>query len=1349
MSERKNSSSCTNTDYGSDDHDDSGAASSPRPEGPMLLPDTIVHQRYRILHRLGSGGYGTVYLAEELASDVLYENGAPTSPAVLRRVAIKYIDPAAFDPERFHSEVAALCRLHHPAIVQVLHYGRDDSAWIVMEYVEGVELEDLAPSLRTDFNATVRLFIAIADALAHAHARGVIHRDLKPTNILINHEGDPRIVDFGLSWLQAGKGGTERIGTPGFIAPELIEGQPTDWDHRSDIYSFGATLFATFAGQSPFHNPSTRSVLSRQLDGDFEFPADFPHSLRSLTAMCLDREPTCRPRSAAQVAEELRRIVHSSEDERHGPHAEITEDDDLDEVDLHNVIVDRVEPWTHPTAGACVRLFLTSPRDLQQRWVAGGVPIRAFVYRDREHSLTARTWEVASQLWRGAEINLIQARVRRVDDGLFAQLTKDSLLVVEPHLPVTVTEIANADGVRAAGCPTRALVDVRKGFVPGAPVVAGNLAHAVLQHLLEADSTADDNEPQASAPDPFFERAIRDYRMDACAASMTEEDLQGVRSTVASVWNLLAQWLGAQRELNTDSLAESRRLSSTWGIEGRIDAVGISDDALAVIELKTGRPQPANDTQVAAYLMLWEAFAQRTGRNALGQLWFSRDGRVMDISADLVRRSAVVHVRNQLVLMRRSLTGVNPADGDQSGALPAPSDHPERCEDQSCQWRRTECRDQTALLGRPAGVHPALLPPASMSPSIELMRQAYYHVFVQLIEREHHAISQRLGDSLRPSTLEERIERHLAAESMTLRRVDRQRRLAVVTGAHRGIFLPEQRIILHQGDLDAGLLYSGEVVTVAGDELTLRLTALPPDPSATGSEAWIVEAETSRIGYRDMHRGLYAFVSRRPDALLNAVVRPVPPVGASPRLAEPVAALDHLNVDQQRAVMAGLSDENPLLAIQGPPGTGKTEVIAGIVAQLVAQGRRVLLAACTNGAVDTALARTIHTGIAAVLRVQSARRATRDLREATRAAGLNEADVFAVDLGRSATSVDQLSESLAGVRVVAATTNACASSTVFTALRRAWGLDDNELMFDVVVVDEAAQLVEPLALAALALGHRAILVGDDLQLPPVVTASDARSENLSPDDRSWYEKGGRFGGLDRSLFERVKAGMPSILLRTQYRMNGEVQEFPNRAFYEGQLRADDTVRDRAFPICDDRLRATADTDLRRRLSPARSCVWVHAVGESEGNLHRGEAAEIVRTLQAAIDAQPDGGAHPRADLFGVVSPYRAQCQVLRVLIRRDLPAGWADAIEVDTADRFQGRQKEAIFLSLVRSEWSDFVMDSRRLNVALTRARTKVIIFGHRDLGRRMLEVYCPTPTAPPSADLTDDARMATQQRLL
>jgi DNA replication ATP-dependent helicase Dna2 len=1321
----------------------------------MLLPDTIVHQRYRILQRLGSGGYGTVYLAEELASDVLYEHGAPTSPAVLRRVAIKYLAHEHFDAERFHSEVAALCRLHHPSIVQVLNYGRDDIAYLVMEFVSGIELEDYARTLRLDFNATVRMFIAIADALAHAHARGVVHRDLKPGNILINEDGDPRIVDFGLSWLQRHDDSRDRTGTPGFIAPELIEGNPTDWDHRSDIYSFGATLFAAFAGDTPFASHSRKITLRRQLEGDFEFPPDFPHSLRSLTAMCLDREPTCRPRSAAQIAEELRRIVHSSEDERHAPDAEPDPDADSDEVDLHNVIVDRIEPWTHPTHGACIRLFLTSPRDLDHRYVPGGVPIRAFVYRDREHSLTARLFDIAAQLWRGAELNLMAARVRRVGDGLFAQLTQDSLLVLEPHIPVTVTEIAQADGVRASSCPTRALVDVRKSFTPGAALVAGSLAHAVLQHLLEADvapsdstPTADDATPAETGPEPFFDRAIREYRMDACAAGMTEDDLQGVRTTVASVWTLLSTWLTGQRSLNTENLAESRRLSSTWGIEGRIDAVGITDDALTIIELKTGRAQPANDTQVAAYLMLWEAFALRTSRTTTGELWFSKDGRVMEVAANRVRRSAVTHVRNRLIVMRRALTQQTGGLDDEAPSLPGPSDHPERCEDQPCKWRRSECRAQTTVLGGAGGLHPALLPPAYAQPSTAQLRQAYYRIFAQLIEREHHALSQRLGDSLRPSTLEERIERHIAAEAMTIVRVDRSSRETVVAGEHRGIFLPEQRVILHQGDLESGLLYSGEIVRVAGDEITVRLTALPPEPDAGDKEGWILEAETSRIGYRDMHRGLYAFVSRSPDALLDVVVRPVSPVGPSPLLAEPVASLDHLNVDQQRAVLAGLAG-NALLAIQGPPGTGKTEVIAAITAQMVAQGKRVLIAACTNGAVDTALARTIQAGVTAGLRVQSARKATRDLKAAVRAASLTGEEVFSVDLGRSSQSVDALHDALSRTRVVAATTNACASSTVFTALRKAWGLDDTEPMFDAVIVDEAAQLVEPLALAALALGHRAILVGDDLQLPPVVTASDARTENLLDTERSWYEKGGRFGGLDRSLFERVKAGVPSILLRVQYRMNAEVQEFPNRAFYQGQLRADDTVSERAFPICVRTLKENRDTDLRRRLDPERSCVWVHPEGESEGNLHWGEAAEIVRTLQAAIAAQPDRGEHPRADLFGVVSPYRAQCQALRVLIRRDIAPAWADVIEVDTADRFQGRQKEAIFLSLVRSEWSDFVMDSRRLNVALTRARTKVIIFGHRDLGRRMLEVYCPTPTDPPSADLADDARLATQQRLL
>jgi len=1311
----------------------------------MLEPNSIIDSRYRILHRIGSGGFGQVYLAEELAADVLYDDGSPTTPGVLRRVALKLLNECRFDTQRFATEVRALCRLSHPSIVRVLAYNRTESAYLAMEYVDGVGLDDAARyQLEGDFTAIVRILIDVADALAHAHGRGVVHRDLKPNNILIDSEGRARIIDFGLSWLQRNDEHSTTAGTPGFIAPELQSSFTAEWDHRSDIYSFGVTMFTVFAGHIPFQGISFHTIAQRQRAGDFEFPESFPHCLRTITAACLDAEPSCRPRSAAAIADELRRILFTFSE---SDDPTITEVPDLAaETDLLSVTVDAVETFTHPSRGPGARLFLTAPRQLDGQAVPGGVAVRAFVYRERPSGPASRIHDIAVQLWRGACVHLLGVRVRRADDGsLFAQLTDDSFLVVEPHLPITVTEIAEADGVRASACATRALVDARQPQTSSSHMVAGSLAHAVLQHLLENPDAATSDE----AAGIFFDQTLPEYRLAACAAAMSEHDLQNVRPTVEVAWELLQSWLRSSHGLQSETAAESRRMSSLWGMEGRIDAVSVSAAAVHVVELKTGKHRPSNDTQLAAYLMLWEAFARAHGRALDGQLWFTRGGRIHEFDPASIRRSEVVYVRNCLVIMRQSLAdsvarfhvGPNPA-------LPAPADFPERCNDQSCTYRRQDCLAQSSRLGGVNGLHPELLPPPSHGPTIELMARAYYHHFLQLIERENRATSRRMGDSVRRSALTDRIQRHQAVEGMRFARIEPLRRTATLVGEHRGIFSPEQRVLLHRGDLEADLFFSGEVIEVRDGQIDVLLSSLPGSEIDDQSD-WFIELETSRVGYRDMHRALFAFVTRPQDPLLRTIVSPVAPVAPSVALGQSCASLERLNYDQQRAVLAGLADQ-PLLAIQGPPGTGKTEVIAALVAQLVASGKHVLVAACTNTAVDTALARVIAHGITAVLRIQSARKSTPELRSQLAFAHLQSEAVFSVDMGRHATSIDELAVQLGSSRVVAATTNACASSNVFDILRRQWDVPAQEPLFDVVIVDEAAQLVEPLALAALALGRRAVLVGDDQQLPPVVTASDARSENVTHEmSAGWYRQGARLSGLDRSLFERIKPGIPSVLLREQYRMNQHVQEFPNRAFYGGMLRAADAVAARTFPVDLTRLRALADQDLRRRLDPTRSCVWVEARGAADGNVHWGEAEEVVNTLLAAIEARPDDARLPDATLFGVVSPYRAQCQAIRSIMRRRLPAAWFHAIEVDTADRFQGRQKEAILLSLVRGDWSDFVMDSRRLNVALTRARTKVVIFGHRELGRRMVEVYCPVESGPePGATHTAHTPLV-QQRLL
>ena len=194
-------------------------------------------------------------------------------------------------------------------------------------------------------------------------------------------------------------------------------------------------------------------------------------------------------------------------------------------------------------------------------------------------------------------------------------------------------------------------------------------------------------------------------------------------------------------------------------------------------------------------------------------------------------------------------------------------------------------------------------------------------------------------------------------------------------------------------------------------------------------------------------------------------------------------------------------------------------------------------------------------------------------------------------------------------------------------------------------------------------------------------------------------------------------------------MNAHIQEFPSQAFYNGLVQPAPEVAHRRFPIhlkeC-----APLGPELRRRLDPEHPCVWVDA-GDSTvaGHRHPAEVQEIIQTVQGVVQIWRERGESLPPDLLGIVSPYRAQCFAIRAALRDTLREEEWRVIEVETADRFQGREKEAILISLVATAWSDFVMDSRRLNVTLTRARTKLIVFGSRAVGRRMFEVYQPRPS--------------------
>ena len=1289
----------------------------------MLAPKDILDDRYRIVRELGQGGYGTVYLAEELSDAELL--GQDAAPLVLRHVALKVLRTDKAWSKRLVGEVRALCKLNHPNIVTVYGYRREPTPYVAMEFIEGQPLSEvMGEPARQDLQRTLRWLIGVAEALGHAHARGVVHRDLKPHNILITEDSWPKVVDFGLSWLlDRDETASRRVGTPGYLAPELIEQTGFTPDHRVDVYGFGATLFATFAGASPFSSNSVLGIVHRQMSGQFAFPDTFPHALRPLVERCLDPDPLGRPRTAAAVAEELRRIALA-------PAALSVAGEARDALDRWDVLPDRVDvrdarlaraaTFDHPNRGRGVKLELATSADPEAPLTG------AFSYAGAAESATRRVHEALEMAWPGVELSLYGARVVQNSSGArYLSADGSTVPVLDPYFPIPVGTVVKAEGVRSGACGSRALVDARKARTPGRNLLLGNVVHDTLEALMGDDAP--------TTLDAAFERAIRRSRWYAIAVGIDDDALLKLRDDLDTHFDALEDW--TKRERGVARAAEASRASGRYGIEGRIDLAFIDQQRVRILELKTGRRQNADHVrQLRCYMLMWDGFAEATGRAVEGELLYSANA----ARSPIQRRSHeverdVILARNNVVALHRWFS-----NADTAYRPPSFGEQPRLCQDSPCNYRRKDCERQTAVLGNLSG---QAIEQVSIDPSVwghadaTLVRAArsYYYHWLRCIEQEYRAASHEMGNVFRSASLASRIAEMHAVADGTIATIDRTTRTLVLTIDNPGIFHSDDEVLIHRGDVDTDPFVTGRVRHADRQRLEIACESLALLDGAA-QDGWVVDLQQRRIGFSAMQRALYAFIESGDTRRIERLVLPHRAgiagqrgiAGTTPPtpIATPTDVREsRLNRDQQRAIQTALDGHDALL-VHGPPGTGKTTVIAELTARLVARGQRVLLAACTNSAVDTMLARVVDAGVVDVLRIRSMHGASPELVAALERAGRNPALHFTSDLQRETPSLARLGQRLADTAVFAATATACAQAEPLDALRTVLAASTSttvdagqtEPLFDVAIVDEASQLTEPLTLAPLGLARRFVLVGDDKQLPPVVRATDALTAQLGALPVALSEAG--IGGLDRSLFERLRPHVPHVLLREQYRMNEGVQQFPNRYYYDGALIAADGVGDRQLAVGD---LSALDEEMQRRLDPTKPSVWVDVGGEDEGRMHRGEADEIVRTV-AALMLQLDAAGAAKADSVGVVAPFRAQCHAVRAGLDRALPPTLAKLVEVATVERFQGREKDAMLVSLVCREWNEFVMEPRRLNVSLTRARTKVIVFGARALGRRLIE---------------------------
>ncbi|MEM7260379.1 MAG: IGHMBP2 family helicase [Planctomycetota bacterium] len=464
------------------------------------------------------------------------------------------------------------------------------------------------------------------------------------------------------------------------------------------------------------------------------------------------------------------------------------------------------------------------------------------------------------------------------------------------------------------------------------------------------------------------------------------------------------------------------------------------------------------------------------------------------------------------------------------------------------------------------------------------------------------------------------------------------------------------------------------------------------------------------VTYRRLREGLDRLKDERdpPARRLRSVLFGERPVHTPE--STPISPVDEkLDASQRAAVELALGSPDFAL-IHGPPGTGKTTTLAELVHQAVRAGDKVLACAASNVAVDHLAEKLITRGLRVVRLGHPARllpailessldaqverspsqRLLRELRKdldvtqkrLLRTRNFSERRELKTDLRHIRRGIREVEKGIVRNILVAAevvlTTNTGAGTPHLQ------GFD-----FDRVVIDEAAQAVEVSCWIPLLLGRRAVFAGDHRQLPPTIRSREAAQ-----------------GGLEVTLFERMAESFPDHchMLEVQYRMHETIMNWASHALYDGRLVAHDSVK--AHRLAD--LPTVDETE-----ETATPVFFVDTAGfdapegtdpENIARFNEGEVKLVGKVLEQLTRA----GVAPRN--IGVITPYNAQVDRLRRRWNETYPA-----LEIDTVDGFQGREKEAIVLSLVRSNDRGevgFLAEERRLNVAITRARRHVTIIG-------------------------------------
>lgn len=273
-------------------------------------PDQPCFSKFETIALLGQGGMGTVWKAQQ--------------KDLPRIVALKVLNAGklarASELRRFKIEASAAAKLRHPSLIPIYEVGEEQGCcYFTMEYVEGQTLAQMLRGTPLEPRHAAEFLLAMAQAIHYAHSRGVLHRDLKPGNVIVDAAGRPRIMDFGLAkelYLESSVTESNAVvGTPSYMSPEQAEGKTAEISQKSDVYSLGAVLYEAITGRPPFRAHNLSETLRQVIADAPALPRSVnpkvPRDLETICLKCLQKESGRRYHSAHELADELGRFLRN------------------------------------------------------------------------------------------------------------------------------------------------------------------------------------------------------------------------------------------------------------------------------------------------------------------------------------------------------------------------------------------------------------------------------------------------------------------------------------------------------------------------------------------------------------------------------------------------------------------------------------------------------------------------------------------------------------------------------------------------------------------------------------------------------------------------------------------------------------------------------------------------------------------------------------------------------------------------------------------------------------------------------------------------------------------------------